>query len=95
MILHVFVNLILYIHVYKKKQDTIDQISHYFLLQKSSQGSSTKHANSICTFIINHIEYIYKHNYNINFKKFQTLILLNPKRSPTQLHGVVYCAMLC
>lgn len=54
----------------KKKQDTIDQISHYFLLQKSSQGSSAKHANSICTFIINHIEYIYKHNYNGNFKKF-------------------------
>lgn len=97
MILHVFVNLILYIHVYKKKQDTIDQISHYFLLQKSSQGSSTKHANSICTFIINHIEYIYINTIIILISRnlYQTLILLNPKRSPTQLHGVVYCAMLC
>lgn len=86
----------------KKTQDAIDLpvISHYFLLQKSSQGSSTKHAISICTFIINHIEYIYINTIIILISRnlYQTLILydlLNPKRSPTQLHGVVYCAMLC
>lgn len=97
MILHVFVNLILYIHVYKKKQDTIDQISHYFLLQKSSQGSSAKHANSICTFIINHIEDIYKHNYNINFKKFiSNSDLIKPQKEshPTTWSGILCHAVL-
>lgn len=84
----------------KKNQEAIDLpvISHYFLLQKSSQGSSTKHAISICTFIINHIEYIYKHNYHVNFKKFiSNSDLIKPQKEShlTTWSTVVYCAMLC
>lgn len=47
--------------MYIKKQDAIDLISDYFLLllrNLYSQGLSTKHAIYICTFIINHIEFI-------------------------------------